>query len=315
MRRALRTLSASLSVGFAFFYFSELVFWARPCPEDNLLNWLETWLAYSAMAFLFLAVARHFRVRSLLALFLSGAFFGWLAEGVIVQTAYESLPLSISFTGLAWHALITVVLGWYGLQSALRRGLRASLLTSAGLGLFFGFWGVCWIYEEPGTVVPPLTFGLYALISSGLLALSLAVAAPIFRQPFRPSRWSVGIMAGLFLLYFAGISVPAAPIAALILPLLMLLLYLGLRRNRQSESGGDVLEILARPIPPRHLPALLLIPAVAALFYGLYWLSGLRLPTHWAVYILVTPAGFGLLGWSLWKVFRGKSNPTTQQEE
>ena len=149
----------------------------------------------------------------------------------------------------------------------------------------------------------------------GSFRCSLALAAPIFREPFQPSRWSVGIIAGLFLLYFFGISVPAAPIAALILPLLMLLLYLGLRRNRQIESGGDMLEMLAQPIPPRRLLALLLIPAVAALFYGLYWWSGLHLPTHWAVYVVVTPAGFGLLGWSLWRVFRGKANPTAQQEE
>ena len=154
IQNALRTLSASLTTGYLFFFFSELLFWARARPEDSLLNWLQTWLAYSLMAFLFLSLVSYFRLRSLAAIFLAGAFFGWLAEGIVVQTAYENLPWSISFTGLAWHALITVLGGWYALQKALRRGLLPSLLASLLAGLFFGFWGVTWIYEQDSPATP-----------------------------------------------------------------------------------------------------------------------------------------------------------------
>lgn len=305
MPNFLRTLLASLATGYVFFYFSELMFWARPRPEDSLPNWLATWLAYSLMAVLFLAVMQFFRARRLAALFLCGAFFGWLAEGVVVQTAYESLPLSLSFTGLAWHALVTVLAGWYGLQKVLRGGFAGAAAYAAGLGLFAGFWGVCWFYEEPGTTVTPALFALYQLAAAALLGLSLGVMPRIFIAPFAPSRWAVGGVAGFFLLVFLLIAIPAAPLAAVILPALLLVLFATLRRNRLQESPGDSLEFLSGSIPARNLLALLFLPLVAGLMYGLYYLAGLRLPTNWVVYLVTTPAGFILFGWSLWQVWRG----------
>ncbi len=103
-----------IATGFIFFYFSEQLFWARPRPGDSPGGWLATWMAYSALAFIFLVILNHFRVSSIWVVFLAGAAFGWITEGVVVQTTYESLPLSISFTGLAWHALITVL--WAGMR-------------------------------------------------------------------------------------------------------------------------------------------------------------------------------------------------------
>ena len=106
--RAIKNIFLVLSTGYIFVYFSEHLFWARIRPEDSLKNWTSAWMAYSLMAFVFLAIVSHFNIKNIWALFLAGAVFGWLAEGVVVQTTYEMLPLSISFTGLAWHALLTV---------------------------------------------------------------------------------------------------------------------------------------------------------------------------------------------------------------
>jgi hypothetical protein len=304
LKTSLHTLSASLVTGYIFFYYSELVFWARPRPEDSLLNWVQTWLAYSLMAFLFLAAVHTFHARSLPAVFLCGAFFGWLGEGVLVQTAYEDLPLSLSFTGLAWHALISVLAGWYGLQKALRHGLRQSLLAALFTGLFVWFWGVCWLYEEPQTSVTPGVFAVYHLVASLPLMASLSLVPKIFARPFAPSRWTVWIVGGLFLALFVIGAVPAAPLAAVILPALMILLYAGLRRNRLRESRQSVLEMLAQPAPRRHYLTILLIPLIASALYSIYWLTGLRLPTNWVVYLVTTPAGFIRFGWSLWKVWR-----------
>lgn len=300
------SLLLSLSSGYALFYFSELVFWARPRPEDSLANWAATWLAYSLMAFLFLALIQYFHVHSLPALFLCGAFFGWLAEGVIVQTAYENLPLSLSFTGLAWHALITILAGWYGLQMALRSGFWRALGASFFTGMFVWFWGICWIYEEPLTAAAPELFAGYILAATLLLAASFLLNARLFARPFQPPRLAVLLIAGLVAVYFALVAVPAAPVAALILPVLMCVLYLGLRRNRGQYSQGSLLENLSRPIPARNLLSLLLIPLTAGALYWLYWHSGLKLPTNWILYFVSTPAGFALLGWSLWKIWRGE---------
>ena len=86
-------LLAVLSSGYILFFFSEQFFWARVRPEDTVGNWLMTWLGYSVMAYVMLATIQRFHVRNGWALFLTGALVGWLAEGLIVQTAYESLSL------------------------------------------------------------------------------------------------------------------------------------------------------------------------------------------------------------------------------
>jgi hypothetical protein len=304
IQNALHTLSASLTTGYIFFFFSELLFWARARPEDSLLNWLQTWLAYALMAFLFLSLVSYFRLRSLAAIFLAGAFFGWLAEGIVVQTAYENLPWSISFTGLAWHALITVLGGWYALQKALRLGLLPALIASLLAGLFSGFWGVTWIYEQDSPATPA-AFALYSFLATLLLSIGLYLIPRVFSRPFSPSGWSVIGVFGVFLLLFVFGAVPTVPLSLLILPVLFLILWITLRRNRQLESPGDALDWLAAPIPLLNLATLWLVPLLASLFYWVYWLTGLKLPTNWVVYLATTPAGFILFFLSLWRIWHG----------
>src|SRR5208337_596700 len=80
-------------------------------------DFLITWIAYCLLGWIFLDLVRRFRVASFTALFLCGAVFGWVDEGVVVDTLYGNptnpFPLSISFTGLAWHAMLSVCVGWY----------------------------------------------------------------------------------------------------------------------------------------------------------------------------------------------------------
>ncbi len=304
----MRSLLASLSTGYIFSYFSELVFWARPRPEDNLLNWLETWLAYSLMAFLFLVVVTRFNVKNIHALFLAGAFFGWIGEGIIVQTTYENLPLSISFTALAWHALITVLAGWYGLQIVLRKSTKLSYIYAVLIGIFFWLWGISWKYEEPNTFVNPIIFTGYVLTATLLLAICLISSEKLFEKPFSPSTWAIRIVAGIFLILYVLIIISGQAIALVLLPLMMSI-YFTLRKNKRSEISGNVLEILAEPVPTRRFIALLLIPVTSSIVYTLYFASGLVLPTNWLVYFITTPAGFIIFGWSTWKIWRKTPNP------
>jgi hypothetical protein len=315
IQNALYTLCASLATGFIFFFFSELVFWARVQPGDSLLNWLKTWLAYSLMAFLFLALVSYYRLRSLAAIFLAGAFFGWLGEGIVVQTAYENLPLSISFTGLAWHALITVLGGWLALQKALRNSFRASLLASLLGGLLWGFWGVTWIYEQ-NNPASPSAFAYYTFLATILLSACLYIIPGVFSRPFTPSRWSVIVVSGFFLFLFVFVAVPAVPPAVVILPILFLILWLTFRRNRQRESAENPLAWLGAPIPRRNLAALVLMPVIASLFYWVYALTGLRQPVNWVIYLVTTPAGFILFFYSIWYIWLGnKHSPTSPASE
>jgi len=303
--RTFKNLLLVLSTGYIFVYFSEHLFWARLRPGDSLIGWLGAWLAYSLLAYLFLALVTFFRVKNRWALFLAGAAFGWLAEGVIVQTAYESLPLSISFTGLAWHALITVWLGWSALRQTIRAASGWAALKLASLwGLFFGLWAISWWLEPDGGVSPLPEFAAFALTTTLLVMFACWLADWSVMEPFSLNRWTLLVVSGLFVLYFCFVTVPAAPLAALILPILLGLVYWGLRQNRRAETEAPLLTELGGPAPLWQYLSLLALPAASVLVYALALTLDLRWQTNWILYLITTPLGFILFGLSLYRVWK-----------
>ena len=303
---ALRSLLLSLSAGSILLFFSELLFWARARPGDSLVNWAQTWLAYSLLAFIFLAAVRHFRVRSLEALFLAGALVGWLGEGVLVQTLYDEFPLQISWTGLSWHALISVCVGWYGLLRALSsKDARRTTAIAIGVGAFWGLWAIFWWLEEPADIATPAAFAAFAFGATGVLALGTWAFARAGAGAFHPGRVSVSIALGPLLIVFALGAVPAAPLALVVLPCLLGLVWIALARNRAAETRPDLLDQLSADSPP--LPAyhpLASMPIVACGIYTLAYALGLRWHTNWIVYLVSMPAGFVLFGIAWLRVMR-----------
>ena len=123
IQRQLCRATVVLANGYILFFFSERVFWSFWRPGDTLHEFLITWIAYCLLGWIFLDLVRRFKVASFPPLFLCGAVFGCVGEGVVVDTLYggptNPFPLSISFTGLAWHALLSVGVGWYLIGKAL----------------------------------------------------------------------------------------------------------------------------------------------------------------------------------------------------
>jgi len=302
--RILKYLLAILAAGFILMLFSELLFWARPRPGDSLAGWLGTWLVYSLTGFIMLSLVGYFRARSIWALFLAGAAFGWLTEGLVVQTAYEDLPLSLSFTGLAWHALISVLVGWRALRVALRRGWRPALGISTLIGLAYGLWAIHWWLAPDGGISSICDFAFYSLIATILGMGAYILADRWLPQPFLPNCWIVLSAALLLVAYFIFVTIPAAPLAAVILPPLLLIILLTLRRNRRNEPVESEAE--AFPPPLANYLSLAAIPAVAVAFYALAAGLGLRWQTNWILYLITTPVGFGLFVLSIWNIWHRK---------
>ena len=329
--RSLKQIIGILATGYILMFYSELMFWARVRPDDSLPNWLSTWLAYSLLAYVFLSILARFQVDTIWGLFLAGAAFGWLAEGLVVQTAYEDLPLSISFTGLAWHALISVWVGWGAVRKALSAGPGATARLAALIGCGYGLWAISWWLEPDGGMAAPLDFAAFALVGSLLLVLAywlaerclpegltssrkaesaaglpLVLASLLARRRLpgglTPSRKVEIVVALLFILYFIFVTVPAAPLAAVILPALLLVLYLALRRGRSQM--GENREIERLPTPPIRYLGLLALPLAASLVYAAAFALGLRWHSNWVVYLVTTPAGFIVLAVSLVKAWR-----------
>jgi hypothetical protein len=297
-------LAAALATGAIFAFYSEGVFWGATAPERMLqTGTLYLWVAYSVLAYVFLALVTRFRARTVWALFLAGAVFGWLGEGVLVQTTYEMLPLSISFTALAWHALITVLFGWWWVGNALARGDGGAVLKGSGaLGVFWGLWSVFWWIEE-NRVVPLADFAGYALGSTAVLALAYWTLARLRPVDLTPSRSELGLLAMLLALGI-GVAVVIVPIAAVILPVLLALAYIGLRRNRSNEEVRPTPEPERRPARPAVFAMLFAAPLTAIGIYAVSVGLDLRLPTNWPVYVVTTAAGFVMFGLSLRRVYR-----------
>lgn len=269
------------------------------------------WLAYSLTGYLFLSTVVLFRVRSFWGIFLAGALFGWLTEGVIVQTVYADLPLSISFTALGWHALLSVGVGWYALRRAIQRSIRDTVWFSSLIGLIYGFWAITWWVEPDGMVTTPGTFFQFSLVATIFAVLAYWAFDATLPSHWKPAKGSIITAGGLIILYFLIVAVPAVPISALILPLLIASVLLPLLRNKRASAPGSLLELVPQSLPfPRYLP-LLLIPVVATGFYSLAYLLEWRVPTNWVLYALVTPAGFILWIIAIIKLWR--KNPTDNQ--
>lgn len=304
--RIARPLAGILATGFILVFYSEFVFWARVRPGDSLVGWAGSWLAYSVMAFVFLSLLARFRVATVWALFLAGAAFGWLLEGLVVQTTYENLPLSISFTALSWHALITIWVGWYAVRRALLAGPRSILLWAAAIGLFYGFWAISWWVEPDGGVAHPLDFARFALLTSLLLIVAYWVYDRTVPSFFVPNRIAEIAVALLLAVYFVLVAVRAAPVAAILLPALLGALFLALRHNRRLAGQGSLLDSPARTAKPWHYLCLLALPLTATAFYSAAFFLDLRWSTNWFVYLITTPLGFVLLFVSFIKIWRAK---------
>ncbi|UFN49757.1 hypothetical protein LPC08_03680 [Roseomonas sp. OT10] len=318
LRRILRGAALLLGSGYVLFFFSERVFWSLWRPGDAWPAMLGGWLLYSFFGYLLLAAIRFFRVGDLWSLFLAGAFFGWLGEGVYAMTLFGypgiPFPLTISWTALAWHAPITVVLGWYGLRRALQApGIGPALAASCGFGLFWGIWAVAWALETPPILATPGEFLAHAAAATALLALAQGAITAGRPQGFDPSRWGVVPAVALVLAFLGLVTTPAIPIAPLVLlPLALLLAWAGRRnraRARGEAGGGDLLDRMGAPVRRRNLPALAAMPLVATGTYSGLNAAGLVWPTNLVIAGITTLAGFVLLAMALWKVLRRGAAP------
>ena len=295
LKPALRSACLVLGAGFILFFFSERVFWSFLREGDGFADLAAGWLVYCVFAYLLLAVARLFRIGTVCGLVLAGAFFGWLDEGVYAMTLYGDpsmpFPLTIAWTGLAWHGSLSVVMGLFGLRRCL---LAASLWPVAGaaaaIGAFWGFWASGWSQETPPVVADAMDFLLHAVFATMGLALAQWAIDCGDARGFAPSRTGLGLAGGLALLFFAGITVPAIPWAPAVLLPLFALLFFALWRNR-AGPGEDALAAIAGPVRLRNLAGLAIIPAAATGTYVLLGIAGRGLPAHQIVAAIASLCG------------------------
>lgn len=311
-----KRMLVALSAGYILMYYSELVFWSKYNPAQNSpLGLMFTYLVYVIVTYIFLSVVTEFKVRSVWALFLAGAVYGWLIEGLFAQTLYESFPLQVAWTGLAWHALISVMIGWYYVTDVLlQNNYRKTIVVSILIGLFYGFWAVYWWLEE-GTITPLSEFSFYAVITGLILIGSYWFFNTLRPDPFRPSRIEGLTLTGIVLFWFIFATVRIQPAALIILPPLFLFLYVGLRRNKKIEHEKDLIAVLQGDVKPLNYVLLFFIPLTAIVVYAVSLSLNLRIPTNFFVYGFTTPLGLVMVVLSVIRIFQRKSEESPENAE
>jgi hypothetical protein len=307
MARLAWSALATLGLALASVVISESWFWGRWRPEDSLPEFLMTVAAYSAaVQAVRLVVARaHVALagpRSWRRIFLTGALYGWLVEGVIVTTVVDDLPLTLSYTGLAWHALFTILLGWWGVPRILAHPIVRSLVGLAAVGVGVGAWAAFWRFEE-GVQTPILEYALFAVLTTAVYAGGLALWWATRERAVPSIRGSA--VALLLLTALAAVHAIGNPLT-LIGPALVGLALFAIVHTAPRSPVPAATHL--GPTPYRALPRLFIIPIIATgVFFGFANIP--PLPTGWVFYVITVPLGVVLfvVAWILSRRLRSRS--------
>lgn len=302
--RFLLQTGRTLALGYILYFYSERLFWTTLKPTDKAFDHIIGWLLYSSTAYLFLCVITWFRVRRAHAVFLAGAVYGWLVEGVLTTTLYGTessapFPLSVSCTGLSWHALISVMAGYYLGAKVLEKGSYWQVLAFAlGIGLFWGCWAPFQWQEVPPVITPVPLFLLYGFVVTVPLVLGYWLVGRLHLAEFTPGWIGVSISVTIHLLFFwNGSIVTLGWKPLLVLPPLLLFVGLILLRNRHQEPLIPA-EVESFSSPPKvpHCLILFSIPVFATLVYGcILLLAPGGIGFQYLVWMITIPLGFILL--------------------
>ena len=303
VRRLGKNLLCALATGYILFLFSERMFWTVWRPDDSLVEQIITWLAYSVAAYLFLAAVSWSRANDAWSIFLAGALYGWIVEGGLIHTLYGTeasapFPLSISITGLSWHSLISVMLGWWATGRALTATSPRQLVwVSLTIGVFWGIWAMFPRRETP----PVLTSVPAFLLNAGLLTLGLVASWWIsFRaglREFRPGRLGTLSCAMIVGLFFSQHVLRLGMLPLLVFPSVLGFALVMLSLHRRYTQCSPATELFPGSCHSHWLPMIGLIPCVATTVYWLAVACHLdRLPVSTIVYYGLTgPMGFLML--------------------
>lgn len=292
MRETMRFLGQSLALAMVGYWASEALFWGfPPVPGDPLTLGL-TVVIYGGLFAATLAAAQVTGARGMAGLVLGGALFGFLMEGVLVDTMMWAVPITLVWVPLAWHMPLTVL----GAIAAFRTGRKLwlavlALIVAGGVnaGYFPGVradlpgLGVVLVYQLP----------FLAVAFAGHLWLDRL--GPVARAP----RWLIWAL-GLLALGFWGWKLVGDPQPKrLLVPLMIGLTLWGMRRSGRAGP--------AEPWGFGRAGARvwwMALPVVAVVVAGVLVRGGPGFPGNEWLAVSYGPVGLVLWLWALWRAFR-----------
>ena len=215
---------------------------------------------YSAAIVPFIWMTYHFRVNALAGMFLIGAVAGYFIEALIVPAVYFELPTSILWTALTWHPLVDIIFGFWIFQVILRLGsLGKVILASIILGVLWGVWGNWAVgsesdIEEVVGMVP--FYDIATAATFFFVSTAVLIVGNIGLDRFAGDRFEITkVEKGIILastLFFVGHMALLANVLVLILPFMLGIFWIGLRKSKRSDDQKSFMEVFV-PAVPWHL--------------------------------------------------------------
>ena len=294
MRAAVWHLRVFLGMGLVFAALSELWFY----PISGIVGLFELTLYYAVAAHVGLLVMMRLGAGGWLGFYLAAAFLGFVIEAVPVFEFFSAMPMTIVWTSMAWHGLVSGVLGIWMFRAAAARGLWWFVGYAALFGGFLGLWaGYYWSVEPEG-----LRFGEQLPWAFGMFALG-HVLIPAARSWQGADRWVMWIGGAVIAFFFAVAGLWMFFPLSLALPVMVGLTFFA---GRGVVSNAP----LWADIPVSRFWVLLIVPVFAVAVYdlseGTAWISELNA----LVFLIAGPVSVGLLAWCLWRAIK-KGRPTS----
>lgn len=269
MKNLLQRFLYMAATAVVLWFFSEFYFWSMIRPDFTVLGHVNTYRLYLAATYVTFCVASIFRVRSLWALFLAGGVYGWLIEAVMVSTTYDNFPYHIAWTGLCWHALISVVFGWYVIRKQLvKDSYPATIGVSLVTGAFWIAWSSWWWMDDPENQV----WTSNALFAQGTFvfmlfpSISYWILGKIPARVLKTTVWELLVVLAFVAYWFFGGTMHTIdpPSRIWIAPVVFGVTLLLLWKNRRDEWRPDVMEETAGRVAFRQVVLFYLLTSTTA---------------------------------------------------
>jgi hypothetical protein len=265
---SLRYVLACLACGVIAVWAGENMFWFIPPQDLRPVDLALAVVAYAIASGVGLSLVILAGIRGLPAAFLGGAVTGYMVEGVIVGTIYDTLPFFWVWTPLAWHALISggLVLG-LGRAAGVLGPVRMALIWG-GLGLASAYWAQYWPSEA--LALPSRAVLALYLIGFGMLVVLAQVVLNRIGHLPQPPKALLWVAPGIALAVWVVQGVMDLNPLRVLLPLVMALLWWTMRRLGQPGLRVP----LGVPVPVWQHALVLIAPGVAVALAPIGWAQG-----------------------------------------
>ena len=252
---------------------SERIFWSFWRSDENIFAVLLTLWMYLLATYASLLTLEYFRVSSFWGLILVGALYWWITEGIIAMTVFWlwgiPFPISLSWTGLAWHMPLSVLIFWWYHYKALTQSFKKSLLLSIGLWIFWGLWSITWFFEDIPLITTLHSYAIHAGIVTFAIMWGHKLISLSQVQTFISPKGEKITLLGMIGLFFVFITLPTVWYSILVLPFLAWIIYWGLRFEKKKYTQSGILKDFWNKISYLNLSTLFLTPVIATGIYGL----------------------------------------------